>query len=402
MIDASVLIALIIGTAIGFSAAWFLRSREIQAERNRREELKSEIEQFDNRFKAIAGDVLRTHSKDFLDEFEKAQKQNDVSLDNREKSFQKTVEGLSQSVEAVKSKVAEFETQRAEQLGALGESIKNVLTTGSRMQETAISLTAVLSSASGVRGRWGEAVLRTLLQECGLTEGLDFFFQETIAGEENLLRPDFIINLPGGLQLAVDSKAGLEEFFKAVEEKDPEKKQEHVAQFAQNLRTHIRALSVKEYQKHLDGRMPYVVMFIPGEAAIRAAFEFDQELYRDAQDKRVMLASPATIMPLILLIAHAWKQFKSEQNAVRLVSEVNTLGERLRTFVGHFAGIGSALSQATNKFNSAAGSWDSRVHPQLERISGLGGSLHVDSSVTQIEVEPRLPNKSTQPAPGEK
>jgi len=400
MIDASVLIALIIGAAIGFGVAWTLRGKEVQAERHRREELKGEIEQFDSRFKAIAGDVLRTHSKDFLDEFEKARKLNDLSLENREKGFQKTIDGLSQSVEAVKTKVAEFETQRAEQLGALGESIKNVLATGSRMQETAVSLTAVLSSASGVRGRWGEAVLRTLLQECGLTEGLDFLFQETIAGEEALLRPDFIINLPGGLQLVIDSKAGLEEFFKAVEEKDPAKKQDHIAQFAQNLRTHIRALSGKEYQKHTDGRMPYVVMFIPGEAAIRAAFEFDQTLYRDAQDKRVMLASPATIMPLILLIAHAWKQYKSEQNAVRLVSEVSTLGERLRTFIGHFSGIGSALSQATTKFNSAAGSWDSRVHPQLERISGLGGNLQVDSSVTQVEVEPRLPSKSTQPTSG--
>ncbi len=396
-----VFLALFVGGGLGFLAAWVMRGKDVEVEKQARaaeahanEELKSELSKFDDRFKAIAGDVLRTHSKDFLDEFEKARKLYDQGLDSREKSFQQTVTTLGLSVESVKTKVSEFETQRAEQIGALGEGIKNILKAGEKMNDTAFSLTAVLSSASGVRGRWGETALRNLLEESGLNEGVDFLVQETIAGEAASLRPDVIINLPGHLQLAVDSKASLEEYFKAVEEKDPEVKKEHIIQLGQNLKAHIRALSSKEYQKHLDQKIPFVIMFVPSEAAIRAAFEQDAELYRDAQSKRVMLASPATIMPLMILIAHAWKQQKSAENAEKLVSEISTLGDRLRTFLGYVTGIGSALHTATTKFNQAASSWDARVSPQLDRISTLGGNLQIESEIPQIDIEPRLPSKA--------
>jgi DNA recombination protein RmuC len=236
--------------------------------------------------------------------------------------------------------------------------------------------------------------LKNLLEQSGLTEGIDFQIQETIAGDEVSLRPDVIINLPGSLQLAIDSKAGLEEFFKAVEEKDTDKKQEHITKFAQNLRGHIKDLSSKEYQKHLDSRIPYVVMFIPGEAAVRAVFEQDIDLYREAQEKKVMLASPATIMPLILLIAHAWKQHKTVENASKLAKEITDLGGRLRTFLGHVVGISSSLSNATKKFNEACNSWDARVYPKIEQINTLGGNMQmIEAQITQVEVEPRAPGK---------
>ncbi len=397
MANVILIVALLGGGVIGFVIAWVVRGKEVKTEKGIREDLKKEMDQLDIRFKGIAGDVLRTHSKDFLEEFDKSRKLNDIGLDNREKGFEKTVDLLSKSVEAVQTKVSEFEKQRAEQFGALGESIKTILNTGAKMQEAALSLKTVLSSASAVRGRWGEAVLKNLLEESGLTEGLDFRVQETIAGEEAALRPDVVINIPGGLQLAIDSKAGLEEFFKAVEEKDADKKREHIVQFSQNLRGHIRALAGKEYQKYLDPRIPYVIMFIPGEAAVRAAFEQDVDLYREAQEKRVMLASPATIMPLILLIAHAWKQHKSAENAGKLVNEVSVLGDRLKVFLGHVASIGGSLSQATEKFNKAASSWDARVYPQIDRIKSLGGNIEVDDEIPQVQVEPRLPGKAIAP-----
>lgn len=402
------IVAIAGGGAVGFYIAWFLKNKELAVkdkelgmkdqelaiEKRALEERGKDVEQLETRFKAIASDVMRVHSKDFLDEFEKARKLHKADIETKEKGFEKIVEGLSKSLEQVDSKMATFEKQRTEQFGALGESIKNVLDTGVRMQETAISLKTVLSSASAVRGRWGEAVLKNLLEQSGLTEGIDFLIQETISGdEEAALRPDVIINLPGSLQLVIDAKASLEEFFKAVEEKDDEKKKDHIAKFAQNLRGHIKALSTKEYQKHLDKRIPYVIMFVPGEAAVRAVFEQDVNLYREAQEKRVMLASPATIMPLVLLIAHAWKQHKSVENATKVVEEVITLGARLKTFVGHVVGIGSSLSQATKKFNEAASSWDTRVHPKIEQINALGGNMEAPPEMPQIEAEPRMPDK---------
>ena len=97
--------------------------------------------------------------------------------------------------------------------------------------------------------------------------------------------------------------------------------------------------------------------------AVRAVFEHDLNLYHEAQEKRVMLASPATIMPLVLLIAHAWKQQKTVENASKLAQEITDLGGRLTTFLGHVVGMGTSLSQATKRYNDAANSWDARVYP---------------------------------------
>lgn len=393
--------AISIGGVVGFYIAWFLKNRElslknqeIAIEKRALEERGKDVEQLESRFKAVAGDVLRVQSKDFLEEFEKSRKIHNAELETKGKEIEKVVGGLGKSMETIDKKLVEFEKQRGEQAGALGQSIKSVLETGAKMEEAALSLKTVLSNASAVRGRWGEAVLKNLLEQSGLTEGIDFQIQETIAGDGVSLRPDVIVNLPGGLQLAIDSKAGLEEFFKAVEEKDAEKKNEHIAKFAQNLRGHIKNLSSKEYQKHLDTRIPYVVMFIPGEAAVRAVFENDVDLYREAQEKKVMLASPATIMPLVLLIAHAWKQHKTVENASRLAKEITDLGGRIKTFLSHVVGIGSSLSSATKKFNEAASSWDTRVAPKIEQINTLGGNMQIEElDVAQIEIEARLPNR---------
>ncbi len=407
MIDLSFIFIIGVAGVVGFCIAWFIKNKEmglkdkeltvkdqeIALERRALEERSKDVDQLESRFKAVASDVMREHSKDFLNEFEKARKITTSDLEGKEKNIGRIVEGLSKSMEKVDKNMIDFEKARNQQVGSLEESIKNVLNTGVKMQEAALSLKNVLSSASAVRGRWGEAVLKNLLEQSGLTEGIDFQMQETIAGDNVSLRPDVIVNLPGGLQLAIDSKAGLEEFFKAVEEKDADKKQEHIKQFAQNLRGHIKDLSSKEYQKHLDARIPYVIMFIPGEAAVRAVFEQDLELYREAQEKRVMLASPATIMPLVLLISHAWKQQKTVENASKLASEITDLGSRIKTFLGHFAGIGSSLSNATKKFNEAGSSWDTRVFPKIEQINTLGGNMQMENQIQQIEVEPRLPNK---------
>jgi DNA recombination protein RmuC len=251
-----------------------------------------------------------------------------------------------------------------------------------------------LSSSSSVKGRWGEATLRTLLEDSGLTAGINFETQQTLTGEEGgLFRPDFVIKMPDGAELAVDSKASLDWYIKAIEETDETRKGEYIKKFAQDIRSRVKNLASKEYQRHLDKKIPYVVMFVPSEAAIRAAFDQDKDLYRDAQNQKVMLASPTTTVPLILLIAQAWRQYNSAENAVKVIEEVAVLGERLKTFINHTTGIGQALSQATERYNKMAASWDTRVHPKIDQINGLSGNMGELPSISTIEAEPRQPNK---------
>ena len=379
------ILAIGLGGLVGFYVAVFVKNKELEIKNKELiilEERSKNIDQLELRFKAVAGDVIKDQSKAFSIDFE-----------SKEKNFNRIAEDIKKSMKAVDEKMVEFEKTRATQTGALGESIKSVLEAGVKIQETTLSLKNVLSSASAVRGQWGEMLLKTILEQSDLTEGINFETQETIAGDNANLRPDVIITLPDGLRLAIDSKASLGEFFKAVEEKDFEKRKEHIAKLAQNIRGHIKDLSSKEYQKHLDKRIPYVVMFIPSEAAIRAVVEEDMGIYGEAQEKRVMLASPATIMPLLSLIAHAWKQQKTVENASKLADEISDLGGRISTFLGHVAGIGSSLSGATKKFNDAFNSWESRVHPKIEQINTLGGNMQIVTSIEQIDIEPRKPQK---------
>lgn len=379
-------ISLLLAAMVGFGLAWFIKSRETKLTQDQKGEQ-------EDRFKTLAADVLRLNSEDFLKlaqkDLAKTTEVFNSEFANKEKGFGKLVEGVNKTVENLDKKVTQFEKERGEQVGSLSESVKQVLDAGAKISETATTLKAVLSSGSAIRGRWGETVLKNLLEESGLTEGVDFSIQETIPGETASLRPDVIINLPGNLRLAIDSKASLEEFFKAIEEKDENKKLEHIQKFVANLKNRIKDLSSKEYQNHLDKKIPYVVMFIPGESAVRAAFEQDVNLYREAQEKRVMLASPATIIPLILLVAHAWKQYKSAENAVKLGVEVADLGNRLKVFFNHIYDIGANINQATKKFNAAVGSWEGRVVPKIDQIKNLGGNIQTEKDIKMIEEEPR-------------
>jgi DNA recombination protein RmuC len=399
------------GGVAGFCVAWYIKNKELAMkdqelalEKRTLDQREIIIEKLEDRFKAVASDVLRLNRKDFLEDFERARREHNADLETKEKGIERIVERLSRSMETADKKLVEFENQRREQVGELGASIKHVVDVGTRVQEAALTLTTALSSSGGVRGPWGEGVLQHLLEECGLTEGIHFYRQKTITGDdETSLRPDVIINLPEQVRLAIDSKASLAEFLKAVEENDPAKKKEHMKMFAQHIRTQITKLSSKEYQKHLDARIPYVIMFIPGKAAVRAVFEQNTNLYREAQGKKVMLASPATIMPLLLLITHAWKQHKTVENASKLAKEMTDLGSRLKAFFGHVLDIGSHLAKATEKFNAAGGSWSMKVLPKIQQINTLGGNMHqIDMPIQTIEVEPRAPGKLLTPTDEER
>ncbi|MEK7195078.1 MAG: DNA recombination protein RmuC [Patescibacteria group bacterium] len=375
------IIVFLLGLIVGFAVAWFIKTKELEYR-------KKSLEELENKFKAMTADIFSQNSENFL-------RLAGTKFGGTEENVKKLVESVNKSVKEVEEKVSQLEKDRSEQVGILTQNVKHVLDAGIEVNKAAVTIKTALSSSGSTIGNWGEGVLKSLLEESGLTEGVNFFVQETVSGEESFLRPDIIINLPGEFRLAVDSKASLAEFNKAVEE--PERKTEHIESFVTSLRKRIKDLSGKEYQKYLDPRIPYAIMFIPGEAAIRAAFEQDTDLYREAQERKVVLASPYTIMPLIFLIVHAWKQYKSTINAAKLSEEVTELGDRLKLFFSHMGGIGQNISQATKRFNDAVGSFESRVLPKINQINTLGGSVRVDEEMKIIEEEPRAPKKLTTP-----
>ncbi len=391
------LLAAGIGVLVGYFACWKIKDKEIQFIIKNSEDQKKYIEQFDDKFKSIASDILRQSASDFVTaakkDLDNTKEVVKTTLTEKEKGFERVAQGVSELIKNIESKVVNLEAERAKQITTLGEGIKRVLEVESKIGDSVNNLKTALASGNSIRGKWGESFLKNVLEGCGMQEGVDYFTQETLHTEDGQLRPDIVVNMPGGIRLAIDSKANLTEYFLALEEKDESKKIDHVNKFIDHIKDTIQKLSSKEYQKHIDTKVPYVIMFIPSESAIRVALQTKPELFAEAQAKKVILASPSTTMPMLLLIAHSWKQYKTSENAYKVTTDVVDLGKRLQTFIGHVIDIGDGIEKAGLKFNAAASSWDRNVVPKLNSLKEIGVDLHPTEEIKSIDVALKLPVK---------
>ena len=209
-----------------------------------------------------------------------------------------------------------------------------------------------------------------------------------------VLKPDFVIKLPqSGQHLVIDSKASIFGSYLESEQAQTEEARHALhLDYAKRLKERVRDLSGKEYQKHVADSLPYVILFVPSEAAIRAAFDVDHDLFQFAMDRKVFLASPATILPLIMLIAHAWKQYRLSEKANELSNVVVQLGDRLETFVKRLGRVQSGLDQATRAWNEAIDkSWNGNqsITKSIDKARELGGNLAEVSTLPPLDHTPR-------------
>ncbi|MEI8345417.1 MAG: DNA recombination protein RmuC, partial [Candidatus Omnitrophota bacterium] len=332
-------------------------------------------------FHAAAAEALNRTAAQFIESAIKDLRQ--VKTET-ELGVQKKNEELGLSLTEVRTKlddyqkiVKQFEQERFQMYGNLEKSLAEVLKAEQMVRLEAGALKRVLTSSSGVRGKWGEKILQEILEQNNMVRGIHYQTQVSVGSDEAGadLRPDFVISLPGGKRLIVDSKEVVSEYVMAQDTEDPDIQKVHLDKLVQNIRNQLVRLSRKEYQTLLDRDIPFVVMFIPSEAAIRAAFATDPSIFEEATGRRVILASPMTIMPLIYLISHGWQQHQLAQNAKEIGAVVEVLGERLFKFVEHLQGIRSGITKSSESWDKAMASWQSRVAPQLERIKVLGGRI---------------------------
>lgn len=232
--------------------------------------------------------------------------------------------------------------------------------------------TRVLSTAlrrPQVRGRWGELHLRRAVELAGLVDHCDFTEQVPLA--DGTMRPDLVVHLAGGKQIVVDAKVPLEAHLDATATTEDDRDR-HRARHARQVRTHIDQLGAKSYWRALSESPEFVVLFVPAESFLAAALEADADLIEYAAGKHVVLATPTTLIALLRTVAHGW----SHQALAEQTREIHQLGrdlhQRLATLTGHLDGIGRSLNAAVGRFNTAVGSYDSRVLVAARRFSELG------------------------------
>lgn len=280
---------------------------------------------------------------------------------------------LQSALARVERQVETLERDRSAQFGELGERLREV----SRATTTLTAETATLAgslNASTIRGAWGETQLRRVLEHGGLLARCHF--DEQVAARTShdaVVRPDVVVRLPGERSLVIDAKAPLAAFLAAqAPSSDGADRARHLEAHAAHLRKHATALAGKEYWTAFESAPEMVVCFVPGDAILAAALDADPALFDDAMAKRVVLASPSTLLALVRTVAYTWKQDSLTANARELLTLGTELHARIRTLATHLDRMGGSLRRSVESYNSLVGTLETRVLVTARRMDDLG------------------------------
>lgn len=321
-------------------------------------------------FEAIASQTLR-RTTNVLTQQNKEQLEGVISPLNTElKRLDRYVHALEEKREGAYQSVVE-------QVRLISEQYRN-------LQTATTSLDQALR-APNVRGRWGEVQLRRLVEMAGLTEHVDFEEQRSSGGR----RPDLIVHLPSEAIIPVDAKAPMKAYLESVEAASPELAQEAAKRHAKAMRGHIQGLADKAYWSGFDRAPEFVVMLVPYESGLAAAFSQDPNLLEYALEHKVVVAAPASFLALLRVVAYGWMQVELSRNAESIAASGKDLLDRLGPFADHLNRLGSALNATVERFNDAAGSYEHRVLPGARRLQELGASTTVPSSVSEVDATTR-------------
>jgi DNA recombination protein RmuC len=299
-------------------------------------------------------------------------------------SMQEIIKPLGESLKALDAKVGDLETKRADAYARLDQQVVNTAGLLDSLRTETTNLSTALRR-NDVRGRWGELQLRRIIEMIGLTEHVSFDEQRQQVGEGSG-RPDLTIHLPNNRVLYVDSKAPMNSFIDATNELDPDRRKTLLEAHAAAVKGHIKALSNRSYVDDKQS-LNYVIMFVPTESSLAAAFEVYPNLIEDAAAAKVVLTSPTSLVIALNTIAMLWQEDTQVRNAQEMIKESGDLYGRLITFINHFSKVGDNLKRSMDTYNNAIGSFDRSVMPKAKVVEELGKFSDELPTTEKLEVD---------------
>jgi DNA recombination protein RmuC len=366
--------------------------------RTRLEEQRSLLSTAESRlgdtFRALAADALAANTDGFMtlaaEKLRAERTQTDAALEARQRAIEGLVAPVRDSLDKVDSKIQALERERGQAHGQLMEQVRGLASANDRLCTETGSLARALRSPA-VRGRWGEMQLRRVVELAGMLEHCDFVQQVTLVGDERRLRPDLVVRMPGGRHVVVDAKVPLEGYLQAMEATSEVDRRARLREHGAQVRVHLTKLGSKAYWAELPQAPEFVVMFLPGEAIFGAAVEDTPSLLEEGVGRRVLMATPTTLIALLQTVHYGWRQERVAENAEQVSEQGRILHERVATLLEHWARLGTALNRATEHFNAAAGSLESRVLPSARRLEELGaGGKKPMPDLPRVDLRPRL------------
>jgi len=374
---------------------------ERKSSREKEQLLENAQAKFSDTFKALSSDALKANQEQFLQlaktSLNAQQTKAATDLDKRRVAVEMLVKPVAESLEKVQGRIGDLEKAREGAYASLKEQVSSMTKSQYDLQRETAQLVKALRQPTG-RGQWGEMQLKRVVEMAGMQEHCDFVTQSsTTTDEGKKLRPDLVVNLPGGQHIVVDSKAPMDAYLDALDVDDEKEKNLALIRHAAQVRTHIQQLGAKKYQEQFETTPEFVVLFLPSEAFFSAALNQDSSLIEKGVEQGVILATPTTLIALLKAVAYGWKQETLTENA----QEISIVGKELYTRLSKFAGdidkMGKSLSTTVNHFNTAVGSFDSRVLSSARKFETLGAapeqtsiseSQPIDKSVRELKSKP--------------
>jgi DNA recombination protein RmuC len=344
-------------------------------------------------FQALAADALKSNNQSFLQlakaSLERYQSESRSDLDAKQKAVETLVAPIKDSLNKVDAQIQQMERERGRAYGAISQQVESLIASQKDLQAETGNLVKALR-APAVRGRWGEIQLKRVVEMAGMQAYCDFDEQKTIMGDDGRLRPDLVVKLPGGKRIVVDAKTPLQAYLDAVETNDSSVRLMKLAEHSRQVGDHMSKLSQRSYWEQFECTPEFVVMFLPGEMFFSSALEQDPALIEQGVAKKVIPASPTTLIALLKAVAYGWNQEKLARNAQQISALGRDLHERLRTMATHMDAMRKGLDRAVEAYNKAAGSFETRVMVTARKFPELGAAVTEDiPELPQIETTTR-------------
>ena len=330
-----------------------------------------------DKFKALSAEAISDNSKKFLD--------------NANERIGTLVKPLSEHLKNI-------ETERAKAQGSLTQQIQTLAQSNRTLEQETRNLTTALKKPE-VRGTWGEIQLRRVVELAGMTNYCDFEEQVSVAspsgGQD---RPDMVVRMPNQRTIIIDAKTPMDAYLSATESETDEARGEALARHAGQVRERARDLAQKGYWRSFENTPEFVVMFLPGEVFLLPALERDPTLLDWAMERRVVIATPNTLMALLKTVEMGWREVQLAKDAREIGRLGRELHDRIQTWASHMVKMESTLSRTVDHFNSSVGSLESMVLTSARRFKELGVPSDQDiPSVPVIEKQVRNLTKIQSP-----
>ena len=323
-------------------------------------------------FKALSADALKQSAPEFLrlaeERLGKFQETAKGDLTQRQEAIKGLVEPLKQQLETYQKRLQQSETAQSGVLGEVRKQLESLTQTNQSLASETAQFRSVLKS-NQARGKWGEETLRRVVEAAGMSAHCDF----TEQAQSDDKKPDLIVKLPGERFIIVDAKVPDLDFLSGLDSADETKRAQALADHAAKLKNTIKQLADRDYPAQFKNALDYVVLFVPAESLFSAALEGDHDLIVWAANKKILLATPASLIALLRSVSVSWQQHAQTENAQKIAEAASELFVRIVTFTEHLEKIRGGLDTANRAFNQAVGSYESRIKPSGEKLQKLGG-----------------------------